>query len=53
MRFDGCGYETQLDLAEVRCSEGFLSEARENPRLEIVKEPEDVCFDKNGDLVDF
>ena len=39
-----------LDLAQVRCSEGFIDQARERQDLEIVSEPAALSFDPSGDL---
>ncbi len=40
-----------LKLEEIYISEALLEEARKNPNLEILEEPKDVTFDKEGNLL--
>jgi hypothetical protein len=41
-----------LDVAEVECSEAYLSEARERSDLEIIKDPRPLPLDAEGNLPD-
>lgn len=41
---------TTAELGEIFISEALLEEARQNPKVEILSEPEEMTFDENGDL---
>lgn len=41
---------TTADVSEIYISEGLLPEAKDNPMIQIISEPEEMIFDENGDL---
>lgn len=41
-----------LDLLHVDCTEGYLDAARNEERLELIRQPFTLSFDDNGDLVE-
>lgn len=40
-----------LEIGEILISESMMADARKNPRIEILSEPEPMRFDENGNLV--
>lgn len=40
-----------LEIGEILISESMMADARKNPRIEILSEPEPMRFDENGNLI--
>lgn len=40
-----------LEIREIWISESMMEDARKNPRIEILSEPEELPFDKNGNIL--